>query len=368
MIEDNRPPWVPYYPAKLLGALSGMTSDQQLIYQVVLLRIYETWAPLKDTVEALARRCAMNKRRAADALDALFRAGKLLRVPDGIMNPFAAEVMAEAEAVRHRRSGASTAAARGKWKSPKNNKKRHERLAEARSLGQHTPEQWAALIKFCGPRCLKCGNEKPLVKDHITPIYQGGSDAIENIQPLCGPCNSAKGPETRDYRPPGWKSIIKTKESACEAPAKRLETPAQLQLQVQEEPTPSGVGVPRPPRKTFLDPDWTPSLDDLAYAANHGFARRDVTDKIAPAFKDHHASHGNAMVNWSAAWRTWVRNEVDFRSRNSRRGGGPINGSNRSNVTGDPKGRGGGEGFTDYALACARAAGDEGPDGASGPA
>jgi 5-methylcytosine-specific restriction endonuclease McrA len=38
-----------------------------------------------------------------------------------------------------------------------------------------------------------------LERDHIVPIYQGGSDAITNIQPLCKRCNCAKGPETTDW-------------------------------------------------------------------------------------------------------------------------------------------------------------------------
>lgn len=74
------------------------------------------------------------------------------------------------------------------------------RLEIARSKGTHTDGQWASLLEEVGGRCVICEAIPPsLSKDHITPIYQGGSDAIENIQPLCRACNSAKGPDTFNW-------------------------------------------------------------------------------------------------------------------------------------------------------------------------
>ena len=35
----------------------------------------------------------------------------------------------------------------------------------------------------------------------------------------------------------------------------------------------------------------------------------------ASQFLDHHASKGNTMVSWAAAWRTWERNEKRFSPR-----------------------------------------------------
>ena len=63
-----------------------------------------------------------------------------------------------------------------------------------------TPQEWAALCERYGHRCLRCGAAARLTADHITPLSKGGGNGIGNIQCLCGPCNSAKGVNTTDYR------------------------------------------------------------------------------------------------------------------------------------------------------------------------
>lgn len=42
-------------------------------------------------------------------------------------------------------------------------------------------------------RCVHCGTHKELSVDHIHPEVHGGTDAFDNLQTLCKPCNSAKG-------------------------------------------------------------------------------------------------------------------------------------------------------------------------------
>lgn len=82
------------------------------------------------------------------------------------------------------------------------------RLREARKLGRHTPEQWARLLAACGHRCARCGGTEQVCKDHIVSLYQGGSDAIDNIQPLCHRCNSGKRAEAIDYRAANWRDYM----------------------------------------------------------------------------------------------------------------------------------------------------------------
>jgi|GEM_PF-6974428 len=77
--------------------------------------------------------------------------------------------------------------------------KRAERLARAKELGDHTKEEWVEMKEFFG-ECVRCSSKEPLTKDHIIPIYQGGSNGVDNIQPLCKTCNSSKEPESIDFR------------------------------------------------------------------------------------------------------------------------------------------------------------------------
>ena len=86
-------------------------------------------------------------------------------------------------------------------------------MADARAKGTHTKEEWLALLARFDFKCAACRWHDTVGKDHIKPICAGGSDKIENIQPLCRLCNSIKGFKTFnwvEYRDkhgmdaPGW--------------------------------------------------------------------------------------------------------------------------------------------------------------------
>jgi 5-methylcytosine-specific restriction endonuclease McrA len=59
--------------------------------------------------------------------------------------------------------------------------------------GSFTPEQWNEKMEACGGRCVKCGSSESIEIDHIIPISKGGTNNIENLQPLCRRCNASKG-------------------------------------------------------------------------------------------------------------------------------------------------------------------------------
>jgi 5-methylcytosine-specific restriction endonuclease McrA len=84
----------------------------------------------------------------------------------------------------------------------RNKQLRHKRISAAREKGTHTKEEWQVMAEFFKV-CVRCQGEsglKNIEKDHIVPVYMGGSDSIRNIQPVCAKCNASKGHEYIDHR------------------------------------------------------------------------------------------------------------------------------------------------------------------------
>jgi 5-methylcytosine-specific restriction endonuclease McrA len=80
------------------------------------------------------------------------------------------------------------------------------RARKEQANGTFTLEEWEALKMRYNYTCLCCGRREPeirLTADHIVPLSKGGDNNIDNIQPLCRPCNSAKGVRTIDFRTEG---------------------------------------------------------------------------------------------------------------------------------------------------------------------
>lgn len=85
-----------------------------------------------------------------------------------------------------------TAKRRRSWTKNKRNRVKNRLKIEGLF---HSFGEWELLKKQYGFTCPCCHKTEPQIKlteDHIIPLSKGGSDLIENIQPLCQSCNTRK--------------------------------------------------------------------------------------------------------------------------------------------------------------------------------
>jgi len=81
-------------------------------------------------------------------------------------------------------------------------KVRQARMKAAKAKGDHTQAEWKGMVRFFDNHCVRCGKQDFVQPDHIVPISEGGSNGMENLQPLCARCNTRKGFwDIVDYRP-----------------------------------------------------------------------------------------------------------------------------------------------------------------------
>lgn len=84
--------------------------------------------------------------------------------------------------------------------------KKHRR----RAAGELSVRDWREVLDVFGETCLACGDVNQMVTiDHIVPVSKGGTNSIDNLQPLCGSCNSSKADKTVDYRSPWQRCLIR---------------------------------------------------------------------------------------------------------------------------------------------------------------
>jgi uncharacterized protein YdaU (DUF1376 family) len=215
---------MPLYFGDFLAATTFWSGEERALY-LLLLGYQWSNGPLPANPMKLATAIQYDETRFMDLWQTI--GAKFEQTERGLVNARLEQHRQRAFEISEKRAGAAKAGADARWGADRDSpKSRSERLAEARRKGTHTKEEWTALQKVCGDRCVICGAHKRtlhgggLCKDHIEPIYRGGSDAIENIQPVCRQCNTSKGPASQDYRPDDWQERMRA--ALTKRDAKRL--------------------------------------------------------------------------------------------------------------------------------------------------
>jgi len=62
-----------------------------------------------------------------------------------------------------------------------------------KAIGKFSLKEWNELKRKYNYRCAICKKRKKLTVDHKIPLSKGGTNFINNIQPLCNQCNCSKG-------------------------------------------------------------------------------------------------------------------------------------------------------------------------------
>ncbi len=202
--------WMPLYVGDYFRDTNRLTTEQHGAYLLLIMDYWAAGPPPADD-ESLARVTRLplkSWRQIRPVLEAYFteQNGKWRH-----------KRIDKELAKAHQRVEASEEGNRKRWGEggigPGGRDQRGKRLTEARNRGTHTQHQWEAPKTFCKSSCVRCGATAGLVKHHIVPMYQGGSDSIQNLQPLCRKCSSAVGPSSDDMRPEGWSTAIDIRDS-----------------------------------------------------------------------------------------------------------------------------------------------------------
>lgn len=203
------------YMADYLSKTAGLTLVEHGAYTLLLDYLYLSDGTLPGDEEEICRMVRAVKAAERQAVTKVL--GKFfVKTSSGYINPRAVEEIELAKPAIEAAKANGRAGAEMRWGSPKEKAKntRSARLSEARRKGTHTDEEWVALVEVCGSKCLKCQTPMSeliggtVCKDHIVPIYLGGSDGIDNLQPMCRECNTGKGKDTTDLRPANWRERL----------------------------------------------------------------------------------------------------------------------------------------------------------------
>lgn len=179
-------------------------------YKRLLFWYYANEKPIPADIKQACRFVSANSKQEREAVAAVLKDFFVLE-EDGYHQARADKEISrfKDKQEKARKSAEIGVAVRRELAAGSNREKREARMEEAAAKGTHTAAEWEALKIVCGSLCVKCGSGDSLTRDHILPVYLGGSDSIENIQPLCKSCNSSKDPDDRDFRPQDWRERLR---------------------------------------------------------------------------------------------------------------------------------------------------------------
>lgn len=132
--------------------------------------------------------------------------------------------------------------------------------------------------------------------------YEAYQSTARHCEPDGNPIGTNNGSNKEPIEDPNWSTRNEVNE------ANEVEIPRDRATQNKTIQTNSIRGEQIPA-------NWSPDGADLKFAFDKGFERLEITE-IANHFKDHwKAKSGKDAIkkDWSAAWRNWLRKDIEFR-------------------------------------------------------
>ena len=184
-------------------------------------------------------------------------------------------------------------------------------LGHAWLRGAKLPNDDIALARMAGMRLDQWRKAKPGIMEfwELGPDgYLTNTRLTKEWLYVCAVCKIKKLNGARGGRPKSLKS-----QDAEKPDAKHPHLHLHLH---KEDLKPIATQLSKKPKnpRTQIGEDEQPVEADLEFARKTGMDSRRIREEW-DQFRDHHRQRGNAMADWRAAWRTWVRNFHKFAAR-----------------------------------------------------
>lgn len=295
-------PWFRFFASDWLSGTLVLSCEERGAYITLIAMMYDRGGAITNDIISLARSCCVTNSKMRKLIDSLQRAGKIV-VQDGMISN---QRMDKETEWRRRARFSNHRFEDSHDRNHRHHRLRSARLSQARQLDKHTKREWAAML-ILFPNCVRCGSQGELQKDHIVPIHAGGSDGIDNLQPLCPSCNHGKsnGEDFRAKIRPNFKLEL---ESILGKNAKFInDANVQNAQKTCDIPDPYSKKPKRASciRRHALPDDFALNEADIASTREVGWSDAKIASELV-RFRNHAHANGRLQVDWHAAWRNWV--------------------------------------------------------------